>query len=66
MNTAAKAPLNNEDRQRFMQALEEYRRNGSSTVTCDSCGSPIRFYEAGSATKHECTCGKFTGSLRGL
>jgi hypothetical protein len=55
-----------EDRKRFMAALEEYWQTGTTKVACDQCGSVIRFHQLGSATKHECDCGKFTGTLRGL
>ena len=66
MNNAVKQPLNEQDRHRFIEALDQYRRTGQSDVTCDNCGSVIRFQDVGSATKHECDCGKFTGVLRGL
>lgn len=64
--TEVKPLLAEEDRKRFMAALEEYWRTGQTSVTCDKCGSLIRFHREGSATTHECDCGKFNGTLRGL
>ncbi len=58
--------VNKDDRDRFMQALEARQRPGAAPVCCDVCETPIRFRDQGAATIHECDCGKFNGSLRGL
>lgn len=50
-----------------MRALECWAATGDVVERCDVCYSPIRFQAiTGSAATHECDCGKFTGSLRGL
>lgn len=66
MEKSQKIMLTKGDRDIFLKALEEFRENGRSNVSCDVCGAPIRFQDIGSATKHECDCGKFNGVLRGL
>lgn len=55
-----------EDRELFVKALEEYMRTGTNTVKCNKCGAVIRFEDHGSAILHDCDCGKFKGTLRGL
>jgi len=55
------------DRERFMQALEEYFSKGTCSVTCDECGRSIGFRPLGATTwKHDCACGKYSATLRGL
>jgi hypothetical protein len=66
MTNSEKPRLTEQDRELFMRALTEYRKAGSTAVVCNVCGTAIRFVEVGSATRHECECGKFNGTLRGL
>ncbi len=61
-----KKPLTPEDRKLFMEAMEEFNTRGTCSVKCNECQSTIKFEKRGSATVHECNCGKFSGSLRGL
>lgn len=58
--------LNENDRTRFIQALREYQQAGINSVCCNICNVSIRFHGKGSAIIHECDCGKFNGTLRGL
>lgn len=58
--------LSEQDRLLFLQAWGQYGRTGKSDESCDECGCKIVFEQVGSATKHFCSCGKFTGALRGL
>lgn len=60
------SPLTEADKALFLQALDDYRRTGMNSVKCDICHVPIRFKERGTALVHECDCGKFTGTLRGM
>lgn len=55
-----------QDLQLFMRALDQFGCTGTSCVSCDACGSLIRFEVIESVTRHECDCGKFTGVLRGF
>ncbi len=55
-----------QDLQLFMRAWNQFGSTGVNDVACDECGYLIRFEVIGSATRHECDCGKFTGTLRGL
>ncbi|NHZ37109.1 hypothetical protein [Massilia rubra] len=57
---------NPEDLEKFLRVLEEWHRTGANTISCDTCQAAIRLHERGTATVHECDCGRFTGSLRGL
>lgn len=66
MSNQDKRRLTEQDRELFLCALSEFRKTGSNSVICDVCKVPIRFTDAGNATKHECDCGKFNGTLRGL
>ncbi len=50
----------------FINALDEWAENGTSTVKCDSCEGAISFQRKGSACFHECNCGKYTGTMRGV
>ena len=58
--------LTQADREVFLLAWEEFGRTGTSSVRCDACQSTIEFVDLGTAWKHQCACGKFTGTLRGL
>ena len=66
MTYETKITLTNDDRNLFLDALEEFRKTGTNHIECDVCHAAIRFKDIGSATKHDCDCGKFSGSLRGL
>jgi hypothetical protein len=58
--------LSEQDRLLFFEAWGQFGRTGKSDESCDECGSEIVFEQVGSAIKHSCSCGKFTGTLRGL
>jgi len=66
MSMADKPKPTAQDLQLFMRALNELGCTGTNNVACDECGALIRFEVIGSVTRHECDCGKFTGTLRGL
>jgi hypothetical protein len=58
---------NPKDRERFMNALEEYFGKGTCSVQCDACGQPIAFRTLGPTVwEHHCACGKYSATLRGL
>lgn len=51
----------------FLKAAEEFFANGTSNVICDACRGPIVFTRISeSVVKHECRCGRYNGTLRGL
>ena len=53
----------------FLRAWEEHRRTGVSctSVLCPTCNTPICFTILNSSvTTHNCHCGRFAGSLKGL
>lgn len=55
------------DLERFIQASEEYFKNGTCSLDCDKCGHRIEFRELSpTAWEHNCRCGKFNGTIRGL
>jgi hypothetical protein len=55
------------DAQRLKLAWEEFGRTGVAAVRCDQCGQPIIFETiTDTAWRHQCLCGKFSGTLRGL
>jgi hypothetical protein len=66
MEKVQKIVLTRADRDLFLKALEDFGNNGLNKVECDICHAAIRFQKSGSATRHECDCGKFNGVLRGL
>ncbi|NHZ90471.1 hypothetical protein F2P45_15800 [Massilia sp. CCM 8733] len=61
-----KKNANPDDLPHFVRALEEHHRTGANTISCDTCHAAIRFHERGTVLFHECDCGRFTGTLRGL
>ncbi len=65
--TTTKKLTDQSDIKRFLRASEAYFSTGICSVKCDRCGLPIVFQKIGSqAWKHECSCGKYNGTLRGL
>lgn len=66
-NGMNKSTSRSPDLDRFLLALDTWAENGRvASVTCDQCNHIIRFRQEGTATWHECDCGKFSGVLRGL
>jgi hypothetical protein len=59
-------PLSEQDRALFLEAWSDFSLGKGDKHVCNSCGTAIAFVERGSAISHFCSCGKFTGSLRGL
>lgn len=60
-----RARLSDTDYQLFLVAWESWGRTGNHDICCDLCGSNIIFEKTGAAVKHSCSCGRFTGALRG-
>lgn len=65
INSKKKA-LSPEDKKLFIAAMDEFNTTGNSSVRCNECGSVIKFERRETAVLHECDCGKFSGTLRGL
>ncbi len=61
-----KQPLSEQDKALFLAAWGNFGIGGKGKHACNSCGTEIAFERRGSAITHRCSCGKFTGSLRGL
>lgn len=61
-----KQALSLEDKKLFISAMDEFNTVGVCSVKCNECGSVIRFERCQTTIFHECDCGKFNGSLRGL
>ncbi len=59
-------PLTEKDKEVFLAAWANFERGETKDCKCTSCGSLIFFERRGTAILHHCSCGKFTGSLRGL
>jgi hypothetical protein len=60
-------PVDETSLKTLMDAFTSYRDHGQSTMTCESCGSPIEFVKlATEAWQHSCSCGKYDGTMKGL
>ena len=64
---SAKRPTDYDKRvamQLFAQAHDAWTETGRASVRCDACGGLIEFRKQGSATHHDCLCGKFQGVMQ--
>jgi hypothetical protein len=51
----------------LVAAFEAYAATGECAIVCDRCRTPIEFVRLSEAAwQHHCSCGKYSGSLRGL
>jgi hypothetical protein len=51
----------------LVAAFEAFSATGECPIMCDRCCTPIKFERQGEAAwKHHCSCGKYSGTLRGL
>lgn len=58
--------LTKRDKELFLAAWGNFERGETKEYKCASCGTLIFFERRGTSILHNCSCGKFKGSLRGL
>lgn len=61
-----KQTLSPEDKKLFIAAIDEFNTTKNSSIKCNECDSVIKFERRETAVLHECGCGKFNGTLKGL
>ena len=61
-----KQPFSEQDKTLFLSAWSNFEKGENGKQACNSCGTSIVFEKRGSVVSHRCSCGKFSGALRGL